>query len=671
MRTLMFRVLIVSYIGIPALLLVFPGPCQAQFKYDLQFLSGPSAHTGWYDGKPAGKITATLKFGQLTCPNDYPGWCYYPDPGFEVDLHWVDPRIYPPCEVPIFEAMILGGSAYVWIQQAWWRCGFWDKKLVWGEGTIRKRHHGSCEWSYWLGGLYNYFQSGWSYFDVEAGPLCPGYYVMRLYTYQWPLSYEEMAGCEYMKDPDWYWESMSYVKVAEKRIYVPQACINPLRLHDLIGIDDGSFDPEGDWDTVYAEQALTVNHKYWLAVNLRTDVHEGMLPNFLVGELRPGGDGARDDLPITLFRWPEGDGRFCEGSPMKDYAYRTQEKHIPFDLWDLTPREWAGVFRPLDCNFSKYDNGTDNSLEERFYVVSDVALDCLNDTTVCFVPAKEECIDFIFYYCTSTGIDMTSEVTFYVKDNYDHLLYSQPVGVVNWPGPGSPSIYSVYLRWDGRNNLFSEGHLADPDNGPYHAWVEANVGPVLTTYLTSIEDFFVVPSIDSILLTHAPSYPPPGAGETTNLYAIIRGKVDDDALIPENNYRYYHAPDIFAPDILSVWDGGDHSYHFHDLPTGPPDPERQQYYFENNNTRILELREWNQYLWGPLTYNWFVYHDYRYRQYGQEQVLYQKIDTSGTWGHGWKVTLGAPRNWAYAQQIPYMRLLTAADIINNRNLYHV
>lgn len=306
--------------------------------------------------------------------------------------------------------------------------------------------------------------------------------------------------------------------------------------------------------------------------------------------------------------------------------------------------------------------------------MTDVALDCLNDTTVCFVPAKEECIDFKFYYCTSTGIDMTSEVTFFIKDNTDNIVYSQPVGVVNWPGPGSPSIYSVYLRWDGRNNWFNSGHLADPDNGPYHAWVEANVGPTLTTYTTAFEDFFVVPSIDSILLTHTPSYPPPGANETTNLYAIIRGKVDDDALIPDNNYKYYHAPDIFAPNPIFVWDGGDHSYHFHDLPTGPPeepDEHWQQYYYENNNTRALELREWNEYLWGPLTYNWYVYHDYRYRQYGENQVLYHKIDTSGTWGHDWKVVLNAPDNWEFADEVPFMRLLTAAEIINNRNVYHV
>jgi hypothetical protein len=186
-----------------------------------------------------------------------------------------------------------------------------------------------------------------------------------------------------------------------------------------------------------------------------------------------------------------------------------------------------------------------------------------------------------------------------------------------------------------------------------------------------------VPKIDSILLTHTPSYPPPGAGETTTLYAIIRGKIDDSSS-PINNYRYYHTPDIMAPNVLGAWDGERTSRYFHDLPTGAPEepPQNpnqwyQQYYYENNMAEPLNLREWNDYMWGAVRYDWKVYHDKRVLENGKKKILYDVIDTSSSWGTNWKVSLTAPDNWCHGDLMPYMRLLSGVSLSNRRNSFMV
>ena len=650
---------------ISLLLLVIETPCSGEFAYNLEFASGPTPHSAWYDGKPAGKVTATVKFGKLTCPDEYPEWCYQPEPFMKVELSWVDKEAWPPCEVPLFVGYVFGCSEYIDYGNGWWRNEAWDDMEISGEGSITPRHDESC----WL----FYFKEGWNYFDVEIGPLCPADYVMRLYTYEWPLSYEEMAECENMKEPDWYWHNMTLVKVSEEAFYMPWGCSDPLRLHDIIAIDDGSSDPEGDLDTVYAGQALSVDHNFWFTAYLRTERSEGMIPDELFGKLIPQGDQAGQELPITLTRWPDGDGTHCPGSPLTDFAYKTQGTYTPFDLWEMDREEWDGVFRPLDCCILRSDNEyrIDNSLTKRFYVVCDVALDCLNDTTVCFVPARGEEIDFRFMYCTSTGIDLNSEVTFYIKDDLERIVYTEEVGIANMPDPFSPSIYSVYLHWDGRNNGYESGRLADPDNGPYHAWVEANVGPVLTMYPTDNEDFFINPSIDSILLTHTPSYPPPGPEEEVHLYSLIRGKIHDTG-DPENDYIYYSAPGGYEW-VLDFWDGEDGSYNFRDLPTEPDDPGYQQFYFEDNTRLIISgIRNWRPELWGGLNYSWDVIHDWReYHGHGAGILHYDPIDTTAQWGNDWRVTLNYPENWMVPNESPYMRLLVASEILNTRNQFRV
>jgi len=47
-------------------------PCLADFRYDLEYAHYPTAGADFYDGVPAAKITAKLKFGDLPCEKDYP-----------------------------------------------------------------------------------------------------------------------------------------------------------------------------------------------------------------------------------------------------------------------------------------------------------------------------------------------------------------------------------------------------------------------------------------------------------------------------------------------------------------------------------------------------------------------------------------------------------------------
>ena len=427
---------------------------------------------------------------------------------------------------------------------------------------------------------------------------------------------------------------------------------------------------------VKAEGGLNVDKRYKIAVYLRTARPDLIIPAQISGTMLPQG---MDAVPITLFRWPQGDIKGCDETIYEtDYAYITDVAFKPYDLWE-PGFDWRGQCKSLTCTFPIVPNGPINSLSGRFWVICDISLDCLNDTSICFVPAKGEGIDFRFRYTTTTGLNINSFVYFCVADREDNLvcksqyILENPPIDPNDPNSDWPLRYFMDMTWDGRISCgLYTGFLADPEKSPYKAWVEASTdGPLLNTYATNQEPFFIAPAIDEIILTHSPEYPPPGPGQTTTLYAIIKGKIND-GFLPEDNYRYYRGPGVEGPNVLSVWDG--HTYRFNDLSTDDPHDERQQFYYEFNGANQLELREWNEAWWGLLRYTWYVYHDRRFQEDGSNQIAYDRIDTSyyaNGWGHNWKAELSTPENWCHPDEIPYMRLLTGVGISDIRNSFMV
>jgi hypothetical protein len=243
-------------------------------------------------------------------------------------------------------------------------------------------------------------------------------------------------------------------------------------------------------------------------------------------------------------------------------------------------------------------------------------------------------------------------------------------GDLGWPYiPHYPLVYTQYISWDGRINFEPgaptqvQGHLADPELGPYTAFVYAqNTPPEGDNLFSNCIEFAVVPKIDSILLTHYPSFPPPTQGQTTELYSIIRGKVDDSGS-PAVDYRFFSPPGV-PETFLEIWDGQQESCNFRDLPT-----DQQRFYYEDNSkTTIGPLREWKTYLWGNIDYKWIVVHDWRDYISGQRQVIvYDYVDTTQFWGNDWVVSLSPPNNWDNRKTIPYMRLLVKNQISNSQN----
>lgn len=186
---------------------------------------------------------------------------------------------FPTCEQLIFLCEIKAWSGYERLENGpWCRNIFFDTRDSWGEGIVEPTHEAECGT--------NYFKEGWNYFNVEVGPLCPGNYVMRLYTFSWAMDIKIGENCEAL-DPELgpfeYWQGKSLQVVAENLIHVPFTCLDPLRLNDIVAIDDGSEDPEAYFDTIYPGDALTMNHKYWLVTHLRTNMFEETLPNYLNG----------------------------------------------------------------------------------------------------------------------------------------------------------------------------------------------------------------------------------------------------------------------------------------------------------------------------------------------------------------------------------------------------
>jgi hypothetical protein len=305
-------------------------------------------------------------------------------------------------------------------------------------------------------------------------------------------------------------------------------------------------------------------------------------------------------------------------------------------------------------------------------------LKALNDSTRCFIPVKGDTAKFLFIYSDSLGLDATSVVTFNIKDYRDDLVYQKQILIPSVHGNhnqfGIPDIQygnCIPISWDGRRNVFTlPGHFADPDNDPYRAYIEVNPGE--HCMMSNVDTFDVIPMIDSVIVTHMPTFPPINILSTyrDSVFSVIKGKINDSN-DSEDDYRYY-APAAIPPNQnpqqIRIWNAlpADSNYFFWDTQT----PTHKRYY-EDNYSKIIRLQDWLPDKFGQLSYKWKVIYDQRVEG-SRFNVRYDIVsDTTAQWGNNWLAEispLSRITTW-WRDGYPYMRLLVYSEVKNEKNTY--
>lgn len=594
----------------------------------------------WETGFQPG-IHIGVDFGPFMNACDHSWYCQPPPEVFGVEVAWNSPND-PNC---------------------WWlvyRC------IIYGEIPLLQQGHGHwaitpstqphcCQWSYIIG-------QGKNKYTFNVGPVTSGRYRVRLFTINWPLW--DKNNCNPDK-PNYMWRRCSWVKTGERFVNVSHT------INDYSGYAQLYFVDVATGETIYNNNILNVMSQYYIYCKVRSTRSSALMPQNLGGWLYP--EGALYNEYLSFTRFPIGDeSPPCAGNPFKDYAYRSDYTYRPFDLWNLSPEEWMNLSRALACTLRVQGGIADTiGIEER--VISQLHLEPVNDTTQAFIPAKGEKIDFKFIYSSSLNLNSNCRVLFRIYDESGRLKYAERVPIPDiqqdpnqWGLPDFPVLNIIRLNWDGRINqdIYNLDHLADPDASPFltHVFVDEGAG-----MMTNIDTFAVIPSIDSILLTHSPSYPPPDWYDLDTIYCVIRGKIDDSN-IPSNNYRYYippAQPPDNNPSQLGFWVNArsEDNYHFWDADIG----NGKKYYFEYNQAQILPLSTWDIDQFGTLDYTWKVIHD---KRQGGSNVNYAEIiDTTEQWGNTWRPVVFRPPNWNWPESRPYMRILINSEIRNNKYGY--
>jgi len=284
------------------------------------------------------------------------------------------------------------------------------------------------------------------------------------------------------------------------------------------------------------------------------------------------------------------------------------------------------------------ENHVDNDATMKVYVQNLLHLDCLNDSTVCFIPANHQSMDFLLSYSKYLDLTPQSDLIFHIRDKRGRFVYEEKL-IIPEPDPEYPGLfYFVNIYWDGRCNIDDfKGHLANPEGSPYEAYVSINM--IAADVLTSnIESFDVVPAIDSIIITHHPWYPPPDflLNPEVHLSSIIVGKIDDQD--PSQDYRYYLYNTVYIPPERNHrWDG------IHYLYTDGAQPVYD--FYENlqaANFDNFPRRRWQVAEWGNLRYEWWNIYDVREDTVGMLIDYSEKRDTTNYWGDDWEVCIEVP-----------------------------
>jgi hypothetical protein len=325
----------------------------------------------------------------------------------------------------------------------------------------------------------------------------------------------------------------------------------------------------------------------------------------------------------------------------------------------------------LLCDLFGDENGVGNDLTCTVNVISTLHLDRLNDTTICFIPAAEEGMDFVFRYNETLGLTEENDIFFKIFDNQDDLVYSHEIPFEEFnvePPPYNIPGISYMMRaypliWSGRINEQSHpqnGQLAFPHNDPYQARVDIYEGENLIIS-TNTETFDIVPMIDSVLIGHDPFYPPIERPDITEVFSVIRGRVNDTGDPIRDNV--YYSP--VGGEWLPFWknENSRDCYMFWDV-------DNEKFYENNYSLPIGPIVQWETEFFGDLDYRWFVIKDQRIGT--TAHVSYENtVDTTAQWGNSWNIELTSPANWLQPRTSPYMRILTYSEMDNIKNGYYL
>lgn len=589
-------------------------------------------------------IKAKINFGEIISYYDYPPWCWPPPPFFYVLIDRQGPND-PNCWFNVFMARQATGVGP-------------DYTIYRGNGSIERIGAPPIDETCWWP-----LACGYNQFLLRAWPLESGKYRVRLISFDW---YLWPGGC--IENKPFYTWNDSRPFISDERTLKIQREAN-----DFIVFSHLYYYGQQRNDSTFDGGSLHVFSDYRIVTKVVTSKLEETIPDNLTAYLSP--EGALNPIQIRFERWREGDeGPPCDPTfPVRIYAYRSEQTINPFTLWNYPPEEWNRLARELKCDLYGQENGVQNDLENTVHVMSLVNLDCQNDTSVCFIPVNCELMGFVFRYSDAIEISDNAEVTFNVNDNLGNLVYSVPLPLIDFEHepndfgfPNAPQFRALRLFWDGRNNqdIINPGRCVDPELSSYkaHVYIDDPNGDIMSNE----EAFNVAPLIDSILITHSPTYPPPQPLQNVEVFSVIKGRVDDSG-DPAIDFRYYR-PYGQTEGELEFWDN--QTYRFWDL-LAPLEPLRRRWYFEDNEALTLPLRDWHTDTWGELSYKWKIIHDWRTRNGGYIPSYNDIKDTTAYWGDEWKACISAPYNWPLPTINPYMRFLVLSEISNTKNAYRV
>ena len=487
--------------------------------------------------------------------------------------------------------------------------------------------------------------------DFHVGPVNSGKYLVVVEAVQYP-------DWECIEDDTMsHWEGQ-WVTTDKKEVKVTHNLLDYAYWTSLYYVD------MTHGDSAYDGQYVDAFGKYKIVAKVMTDKNDfGQAQNWAIGHLRPNGGTERF---IRFHRWPEGDYEppchwwdYC----WYTFAYMSDDDIKPKDLWPyMSDEEWVTARRDMTLCLYGEENNVDNDAQMKVYVQNLLHLDCLNDTTVCFIPANYETMPFVFSYNKYLELTSESDVAFNIQNNRGDLVYLEKVAITD-PDPEYPGLYYFTdISWDGRcNKGASAGHLADPEGSPYEAFVSLNT-IAAEALRSNIETFDVMPAIDSIIITHEPWNPPPDFMfyPEVHLSSVIVGKIDDQN--PPEDYKYYlYHTNSIPPERNHRWDGTSYIY---------TDGDQPAYDFYENlataNFDNYQKRQWQTTNWGNLRYEWWSINDIREGTSGMVVNYSDKRDTTSFWGSDWEVCIEVPDD-----EVNRKRLLLFNIIENYKNDYLV
>ncbi|UCE67338.1 MAG: hypothetical protein JSU85_04805 [Candidatus Zixiibacteriota bacterium] len=270
------------------------------------------------------------------------------------------------------------------------------------------------------------------------------------------------------------------------------------------------------------------------------------------------------------------------------------------------------------------------------------------------------------------GLTPEHDVRFKISDKDEICIYEEPLTLPyieeddydpNFPRLHPPD--TMIIIWDGRQNTGeNDGHLADPENDSYNAWVEVNM-LTLDVLSSNVEEFDIMPTIDSVLVTHYPWYPPPRLKDGIDIFSLIRAKIDDSG-VSEDDYRYYIPKGEILPSEATFWDG--EHYRYWDLPA----EWGQVYYYRDLEAfSPYPVNNWDNAKWGDISYKWYWVDDYArsggYSSIWWQQDYYNDYDMTFIWGSDWRFYLHGEIDWQDPEVNAELRFLIRSRVINFKN----